>query len=268
MFDRTSIDAVMPNGRIFEKNKSRWEGTLDKEEMSFCRANDIAIAFDPVQQGWVMLDAEDGSAAAHPAISNDEIKGDTRENVTPDPTYTFRPWDLQDLESYQALLDDPAVWKYLPEAYPDPLDEDTARVLIEISNTGTHHDVCAIVRDGEIVGQARLAFPIKVRDFDVAEISYWLGREHWGKGFGSDVVRLFTERSFEKHASLREIFASVHIDNLASARALEKAGYAYRERKSGDPQLKILRIDRSGALASRGIKGNFTKVSDDQRPMR
>lgn len=53
-----------------------------------------------------------------------------------------------------------------------------------------------------------------------AEIGYWLGREHWGKGIASAAVALFL-REVER----RPLYARAASDNVASIRVLQKAGF-------------------------------------------
>ena len=57
-----------------------------------------------------------------------------------------------------------------------------------------------------------------------AEIGYWLGEPHWGKGIASLAVRALTAWAFMEFDLVR-IFATVFESNTASARLLEKAGY-------------------------------------------
>ncbi len=232
----------LPSGRSFRSDKPRFAGTLDREEIDFCRENGIALAFDPLQQGWVTQDCEDDLRLSHLRGTAERTAREARAAASP---YAFRRWRPEDLPVYRALLDDPEVWTYMPETYPDPLDEETARALIEISAAQGHHDVCAVERAGEVVGQARLAFPEKSRDRDTAEISYWIGRAHWGQGMGSEIVALFTERAFLNWRSLRDLYAVVHEDNAASARVLEKAGYRHDGPSRTDPALRIFRITRA-----------------------
>jgi RimJ/RimL family protein N-acetyltransferase len=52
------------------------------------------------------------------------------------------------------------------------------------------------------------------------EISYWLGREYWGKGIATQGLRLFLNLVTE-----RPLYARVARDNLASIRVLEKNGF-------------------------------------------
>ena len=57
-----------------------------------------------------------------------------------------------------------------------------------------------------------------------AEIGYWLGESHWGKGIVTEAVRLVTEHAFVQMGFLR-LFALPFADNVGSVRVLEKAGY-------------------------------------------
>ena len=52
------------------------------------------------------------------------------------------------------------------------------------------------------------------------EISYWLGREFWGKGIATTALALFLDV-----VDVRPLFARVAKDNAASIRILEKNGF-------------------------------------------
>jgi RimJ/RimL family protein N-acetyltransferase len=58
-----------------------------------------------------------------------------------------------------------------------------------------------------------------------AELGYWLGRPYWGCGIMTDVVHRFCDFAIEQWDLVR-IFAYVFEMNLASARVLEKCGFA------------------------------------------
>ncbi len=59
-----------------------------------------------------------------------------------------------------------------------------------------------------------------------AEIGYWLGAAFWGRGIMSEAVVALTEWAFTE-LPLARIQAAVYARNPASARVLEKAGYAF-----------------------------------------
>ncbi|MDQ3855278.1 MAG: GNAT family N-acetyltransferase [Chloroflexota bacterium] len=57
------------------------------------------------------------------------------------------------------------------------------------------------------------------------EIAFVIGeREHWGKGYGTEAVRLITRFAFEE-LNLEKLQGEAVADNLGSVRAMEKAGY-------------------------------------------
>lgn len=142
----------------------------------------------------------------------------------------LRPWVESDVSRFVELLDDPRIWKYLPEDQPDSLDEALARDLIHLSNHADHHEVRAIESDGIVVGQVRMLFEGPNHSAfgePDGEISYWIGRLHWGRGIIGRVIPLYTYLGLRKRTRLSSIFARVHRDNLASRRALMRAGYRF-----------------------------------------
>ena len=62
-----------------------------------------------------------------------------------------------------------------------------------------------------------------------AEIGYWLGEDHWGRGLATEAVRAITDHAFAHHDICR-IYAHVFEWNAASARVLEKVGYVFEGR--------------------------------------
>jgi len=57
-----------------------------------------------------------------------------------------------------------------------------------------------------------------------AEIGYWLTEPFWNRGIISEAVAAVTEWAFAERQLVR-VHAIVYAPNVASARALEKAGY-------------------------------------------
>ena len=218
----------------------RSDGPLTAQQLEWCRTNGVALAYDPAQIGWVIADARDdlgigvADRTAPPAYAGTE--GALR----------FRPWQPEDVPRFTALLDDPEVWRHLPEPYPDPLTQAQAQDLIDLSNAATHHLVRAVELSGTPVGQVRLAHEPGAEGGAEAEISYWLGRAHWGRGLGAIMVARFTEQCFKDRPDLTSIFARVHRENTASARLLEKAGYHAEGAAPDDPDIVVFRRRRAG----------------------
>lgn len=221
------------------RTRSRSAGVLSREELAYCRTHRIALAYDPVQIGWVVAGCVDDIDDADTVSKRSAFKPRGLA-----PTYRFRRWTMDDLPVYRALLDDPKVWAQMYEPYPNPLGEALARQLIDLSNSD-HHEVLAVLRDGQIVGQVRMLFDAN----GSAELSYWFGRAHWGKGLGSAIVTIHSGRTFVQHPDLTSIFAVVHPDNAASRKVLRKAGYIEEGPDSRRPDWISYRLTRAGADA-------------------
>ena len=56
------------------------------------------------------------------------------------------------------------------------------------------------------------------------EIGYWIGRPYWGRGYATAAVELLVEEA--RRRGLERLYAEVFVENPASMRVLEKAGFA------------------------------------------
>lgn len=219
---------VLPDGRILDVGRARSCGPLDQMESSYCRAHGIALAFDPLQNGYVTLACDDDLSltSVGNVASRASDAGASATTVPMEPArFTLRPWHPDEWADFLKLIGDPDIWRYLPDPYPARLDEELARNLIAISNEVGRHHVRAVVVDGAPIGQVRLLFDHGDPSASRAEISYWLGRQHWGRRLGSEVVAVFTRQCFVNFPQIASIVARVHHENRASVRILAKAGY-------------------------------------------
>lgn len=150
--------------------------------------------------------------------------------------FTFRPWELTDAAIYHRHLDNPKMWAFVPEEYPSPFTEETARALIEASRVAEHHEVMAVELDGQPVGQVRLLFDDSYPGLNAAEVSYWIAEDYWGQSLGTKILRLFTDRGFRSVRSIQDvssvrerpldlIYAWIRTEHAASIKTAERAGY-------------------------------------------
>ncbi|WP_188456281.1 GNAT family N-acetyltransferase [Virgibacillus oceani] len=56
--------------------------------------------------------------------------------------------------------------------------------------------------------------------FDNPEVSYWIGKQYWGKGIASQALQKFLP-----YVKVRPLYARAAKDNIASIRVLEKCGF-------------------------------------------
>lgn len=213
--------------------QSRLDEPLGEDDIRASRARGDALAFDPAQSGWLPADVEDADIADAGRAGWPDVSRRPPTDKQTAGGLTLREWHPQDAEVFHALLDDPEMWTYLPQKYPAPLTLDAARGLIELSNSSNHHEVRAVLSGGTIVGQVRLEFGGLGDDLKGAELSYWLGRAHWGQGLGARMVAAYVQLSRTNHPGLTSLHARVDDRNTASARILARAGFT---RGSADPQ--------------------------------
>lgn len=223
-------------GESWAARRRRSEGPLDGGEIALARAQGVELAFDAAQTGWVPAALADDLVP--PATAPPRAGGARR--------IGFRPWRSADVPLFRELLDDPAVWRHLPEPYPDPLTDRDALALIAVSNDGPHHTVRAILLDGRPVGQVRLAF-MAGTDAGLGELGYWIGRAFWNRAIASEAVPLFVARMWRTHPGLGRIVARVHADNPASARVLEKLGAQPAGLDPRSPAWRLFVLDRGAA---------------------
>lgn len=72
-----------------------------------------------------------------------------------------------------------------------------------------------VVFGGDVVGNV-VSFPAA----GAREVAYWIGREHWGRGFATAALAELLAEDAE-----RPMFARVAVHNVGSARVLEKCGF-------------------------------------------
>jgi [ribosomal protein S5]-alanine N-acetyltransferase len=141
---------------------------------------------------------------------------------------TIRSWRASDRDSLARHANDREIWINLRDRFPHPYTPADADAWLALAPELRPETNFAIAVDGEAVGGIGLALQEDVHRRS-AEIGYWLGREYWGRGIATEALRATTEWGFA-HLDLCRIYAAVFAWNPASARVLEKAGYALEGR--------------------------------------
>ncbi len=72
-----------------------------------------------------------------------------------------------------------------------------------------------ILLDGQVAGHV-----VSFERFGVPEVSYWIGKEYWGKGLATQALWEFLGQ-----LTARPLYARAAKDNIASIRVLEKCGF-------------------------------------------
>lgn len=103
---------------------------------------------------------------------------------------------------------------YLAKHRPFLSDERMVRLVVEV--------------DGTVVGSA-VAYP----DGDQTEVTYWIRRDHWGRGLAGKALAEQLER-----VPVRPVHGGAAADNGASRRVLERAGFKEVGRRRGFAQAR------------------------------
>lgn len=142
-----------------------------------------------------------------------------------DGDVVLRLWRPADAEWYAAQVRDPEIQRWTSE--PPDLTADRVRQAIEAMLETRAHLGTAITDAGtaDLLGNAGLALVDGAPG--VGAVSYWLAPAGRGRGAATRAVRLLVERAWQ--CGLRRVELFTHVDNVASQRVAERAGFV-RER--------------------------------------
>lgn len=146
-----------------------------------------------------------------------------KENLISFQNVAVRPYRHGDEQSLHYHADNREVWINLRDRFPHPYTLGDARDWIELVQTIEPVTNFAVTVNDQVVGGIGLMANQDVHRYS-AEIGYWLGKEHWGKGIMSEVVARMSDYFFQT-ADIVRIYALVFAWNPRSAKVLEKAGY-------------------------------------------
>lgn len=137
-----------------------------------------------------------------------------------DDVIQLRPWRLTDAEWYVDAAMDATIQQFTSE--PPTLTAEDVRGAIaglaERAGSTAGFVICDAVT-GERLGNIGL-----VHEAGVAEVSYWLAAGARGRGVATRALRLISRWAFDR-IGLAELRLWTHVDNLASRKVAERAGY-------------------------------------------
>jgi ribosomal-protein-alanine N-acetyltransferase len=137
------------------------------------------------------------------------------------------PLSRADLDTLIAMHRDPSVMATLGGVRsPDVTREFFAK---NVAHWARHGCGLWTFRDrttGRFVGRGGLRH-IRLERVPEIEISYALMREHWGRGFATEIAQLSVDVGF-RHFNVRDLVAFTLPTNAGSRRVMEKVGFRYR----------------------------------------
>jgi RimJ/RimL family protein N-acetyltransferase len=170
------------------------------------------------------------------------------------PPFTLEPLAEHHLDAVTEIVLDPDVRRFT--RFPDPPDPAFPAQWIARYTRGREDGTCAafaaVDADGVFLGTG-LA-PHIDRSAREMELGYLVAPAARGRGIGSEILRRLTRWALDEGGALR-VFLLVAVDNVASQRVAERAGYV-----------------REGVLRSMHLKGEergdtivYSQLPSDKR---
>ncbi|MCC3372525.1 GNAT family N-acetyltransferase [Cohnella sp. REN36] len=143
---------------------------------------------------------------------------------------SIRPYRMEDLQESFALMQDPALFAYMPlDVMPREAYEGLFAWLIDSYRTpfdGPFKYSFAVRsrETGAMIGWCGVG----VLDFLAPdkELYYLIGREHWGRGYATEAAGALAAYAFGT-IGLSRLYAKADPRNAASLRVFEKLGFAF-----------------------------------------
>ena len=142
--------------------------------------------------------------------------------------FNLRPWKMDDLDDLVRYANNFNIAKNLTNLFPYPYTRADGERFIRMVLEQNPIQVFAI----EVLGEAAGAIGVHPQS-DIqqknAELGYWLAESYWGHGIMTSAIREMVDYGFRTFP-INRIFARPFGTNIASQRALEKAGFVLEAR--------------------------------------
>ena len=136
---------------------------------------------------------------------------------------TLRTWHLDDVNDLVALANNKNIAQFMADVFPHPYTIENGKTFIGFATSNPNSKIFAIIIDGKPVGSIGLHLQTDILRKN-AEIGYWLGEQHWGKGIITQAVPQMIDYGF-KNMDIVRIFARIFGTNKASQKVVEKCGF-------------------------------------------
>jgi RimJ/RimL family protein N-acetyltransferase len=128
---------------------------------------------------------------------------------------------LADVKAITALANDRRIAENT-RRIPHPYLPDHAVEFVRASTGSQRETVFLIEHNFAPIGMVGVDW----RDEDRPELGYWLGVEHWGRGFATEAVRAVIDFTFEEY-DIEHLVSGARVANPASRNILEKCGFQW-----------------------------------------
>lgn len=149
-----------------------------------------------------------------------------------DDVIALRRWDVDDAQWYVECSHDPEIQRFTTDR-PDLTPDRVSTAIRELAGRADR-DAFLIYRVGDRQRLGNLAVDYAGR---VANLSYWVAPEARGAGVASRAFTLVAAW-LNEHRTVVDLRLWTHVDNVASQRVAERAGFS---RNPGDDRLRQIK---------------------------
>jgi [ribosomal protein S5]-alanine N-acetyltransferase len=137
----------------------------------------------------------------------------------------FKALSLEDVQEIHDYASDKDVSRFIGWNLMNTLDEtrDLIDIMLKRESAGTHLYASIVLKSTQAIIGTAMIFNFD-HEANQAEVGYVFHKDHWGKGYGTEIVALMSDFAFTS-LKLHKLHASVVDANIGSARILEKNGY-------------------------------------------
>lgn len=141
----------------------------------------------------------------------------------------LRPFSFADRQVFFELI---GYKEPLPFIFPAPLNQLESDHLLVHEFLKNPLGVWAI----EVKGTGQLVGAIRLEKINPtegrAEVGYFIGQAAWGQGYATEALKTLTFFAFQEFG-LKDLVIMTHLDNRASQRVAQKAGFRYVKQFKG-----------------------------------
>ena len=148
----------------------------------------------------------------------------------------LRPWREEDALSLYKYAKNPAVGPIA--GWPPHTSVENSREVIRDILSAPETYAVVLKEINEPVGSVGIMFGDSVHSADMqegdAEIGYWIGVPHWGKGLIPEAVNRLLRRCFEE-LGVKRVWCGYYDGNTKSRRVMDKCGFKFHHTEEGKP---------------------------------
>jgi RimJ/RimL family protein N-acetyltransferase len=134
---------------------------------------------------------------------------------------TLRRPTLADVKAITRLADDRRIAENT-RRLPHPYSQDHAVEFVRATADHDRDTAFLIESHHTAIGMVGVDW----REPEAPELGYWLGVEHWGKGFATEAARAVIDFTFEEF-DVGQMISGARVANPASRKVLEKCGFQW-----------------------------------------